>query len=250
MRNYLFVVSVLMISLSCTPSKDPNAIIDQAIVAHGGPMYEGRNVTFDFRNRTYSVSRKGNDYAYTRSFVDDSLGHVKDVFKNNTEFNRYVNDAIVSLPEVWEKRYSSSVNSVLYFFQLPLGLNDEAVQKKYLGQSIINDLLYEKLKITFGKENGGDDFEDVFIYWINAQTKLVDYLAYSYVTDGGGMRFRQAINRRKIAGIIFQDYVNYKPLNNDIDLENLDESFNQASLIDLSQISNENIKVRDLKGSL
>ena len=81
-------------------------------------------------------------------------------------------------------------------FQLPFGLNDPAVIKEYLGQKVINQQLYEKVKVTFLQENGGKDFEDVFVYWIHAESKTVDFLAYSYLTDGGGVRFRQAINRR------------------------------------------------------
>ena len=65
--------------------------------------------------------------------------------------------------------------------------------------------------MRFTEEDGGKDFEDVFLYWFDEQTFSMDYLAYSYITDGGGVRFREAFNKSEIGGIVFQDYINYKP---------------------------------------
>ena len=243
MKKAFLLAAIVAFTLGCTPNKDPQKIIDQSIDAHGGQLFVGRTVTFDFRDKHYLVQRKPDNYTYIRSFEDDSLGSVKDVLINSTELERYVNDTLLDVGDDWKFRYANSVNSVLYFFQLPYGLNDQAVIKKYMGQKVINEQLYEKIRVTFQQENGGKDFEDVFVYWINAETKTLDYLAYSYLTDGGGVRFRQAINRRKINGMIFQDYINFKPANDKAPVESLDDEFIEASLIELSQISNENIEV-------
>ncbi len=242
MKNIYILLLVLL--AACTPNKDPQKIIDKAIAAHGGQLFEGRTVTFDFRNKHYLVQRKPEGYTYIRSFEDDSLGQVKDVLTNSTELERYVNDTLLDISDEWKFKYANSVNSVLYFFQLPYGLNDAAVIKKYLGQKVINQKLYEKVQVTFKQENGGKDFEDVFVYWINAETNTLDFLGYSYLTDGGGVRFRQAVNRRTINGMIFQDYINFKPAENNAPVESLDEAFIEASLIELSQIENENIEVK------
>ncbi len=59
-------------------------------------------------------------------------------------------------------------------------------------------------KLTFNEDSGGDDFEDVFIYWFNTETYRMDYLAYEYHTDEGGMRFREAFNPREINGVLMQ----------------------------------------------
>ncbi len=242
MRNFYFILLILLVA--CTPNKDPQKIIDKAIAAHGGQLFEGRTVTFDFREKHYLVQRKPEGYTYIRSFEDDSLGQVKDVLTNSTELERYANDTLLNISEEWKFKYANSVNSVLYFFQLPYGLNDGAVIKKYLGQKVINKQLYEKVQVTFKQENGGKDFEDVFVYWINAETNTLDFLGYSYLTDGGGVRFRQAVNRRTIEGMVFQDYVNFKPTNKNASVEYLDQAFIEASLIELSQIQNENIEVK------
>lgn len=243
MKKLLFTL-VAIYAFACTPSKKPQKIIDQAIAAHGGQLFEGRTVTFDFRDKHYLVQRKKGSYTYIRSFAPDSVTQVKDVLVNSTDLERYVNDSLQTLSNEMSAKYASSVNSVLYFFQLPYGLNDPAVVKKYLGQKVINKHLYDKVRVTFKQDNGGEDFEDVFVYWVNVETGLLDYMAYSYLTDGGGVRFRQAVNRRTIEGMVFQDYINFKPARKEAKVQDLDQAFIEASLIELSQIENENIEVK------
>jgi hypothetical protein len=55
------------------------------------------------------------------------------------------------------------------------------------------DKQYDVVGVTFGQDGGGKDFDDEFHYWINKQTHKVDYLAYSYRTNDGGVRFRTAL---------------------------------------------------------
>ena len=98
--------------------------------------------------------------------------------------------------------------------------------------------------MTFSKEGGGTDFEDTFVYWIAKTTYHVDYLAYSYAVEGGGIRFREAYNPRTVEGIRFVDYNNYKPASLAIPLTDLDSIFQQNELELLSKIETENVEVR------
>ncbi len=98
-------------------------------------------------------------------------------------------------------KYTGSVNSVHYCSVLPYGLNDAAVQKKLLEETSINQKPYYKVQISFAEDGGGEDFDDVFIYWIDKKTFKVDYLAYSFHENDGGMRFREATNERFVNGI-------------------------------------------------
>jgi hypothetical protein len=141
-------------------------------------------------------------------------------------------------------KYTASVNSVLYFALLPYGLNDAAVNKSYLGESTIKAAAYHKIKVTFKQEGGGEDFQDIFIYWVNQQTSTVDYLAYSYAEDDGvGSRFREAYNVRNVNGVRFADYVNYKYEGSEFELADYDMAFEQEELKKLSVIELENVKV-------
>ena len=132
----------------------------------------------------------------------------------------------------------------VYFSVLPFGLNDAAVRKKKLPEVSIKGKEYYKIEITFDENEGGEDFEDVFIYWINKQTFLIDYLAYEYHTNGGGKRFRAVTKENLVNGIRFADYDNYKPKNDTLKLKNIDKAFQDNLLLKVSEINLENIAVK------
>lgn len=216
-------------------------IVDNAIETYGGKRYEQAHVSFDFRKRHYTYTRNGGAYTYTRAFTD-STGRVKDKLDNDG-FSREINGEIIQLPEERVTAYSNSVNSVIYFAMLPYGLNDAAVQKEYVGETEIAGKGYHVIKVTFSQEGGGPDFEDEYLYWFDNQTYMMDYLAYSYHTEGGGVRFRKAVNPRRVGGILFQDYINYKPKNKEAALTALEDLYKKEELEVLSVIELENIQV-------
>ncbi|MFY9243159.1 MAG: DUF6503 family protein, partial [Polaribacter sp.] len=126
---------------------------------------------------------------------------------------------------------------------LPYGLNDKAVRKKLLKPSTIKGKDYYKIEISFSENGGGEDFEDIFIYLIEKDNFLIDYLAYSYHTNGGGKRFRALKEQCSKKGIRFVDYQNYKPENKSIELMYLDAAFENNQLKKVSEIILNNIEV-------
>ena len=245
MYRYLFYIPVLLLVLlnsSCSSSSSKaQTTIDNAIEAHGGNKLQQARVAFDFRDRHYTYTRQKENFTYTREFTD-SLGQVRDVL-TNSRFYRLIDGDTATLTDERVKAYSNSVNSVLYFSVLPFGLNDPAVNKAYLGETEIEGEPYHLVKVTFDQEGGGEDFEDQFLYWINSETNTMDYLAYSYKTDGGGVRFRKAVNPRVVEGVRFQDYINYKPKTKEASLEEMENLYKKGELEVLSEINLENIKV-------
>lgn len=190
-------------------SEDAQAIVDAAIYAHGGERYKNFELVFQFRERTYTAARDYEDnFTYVRSFKEDGKS-VNDVL-NQEGFHRRINNKKVELSAEKAQAYENSVNSVLYFILLPSGLNDPAVKKSYLGEMTIEEEPYHMVEVRFAEEGGGVDHQDVFVYWFHQENKTMDYLGYSYETEGGGLRFRKAFNSRKVNGMLFQDYVNYK----------------------------------------
>jgi len=241
--KYLTLLTLLF--FACSPEKplDASGIIAEAIKAHGLDQITNKKIDFDFRDKHYSVLRENDKYTYTRSF-QDSLGYVEDILVNSSEFTRLVDGTELQTDSVWTGKYSSSVNSVLYFIQLPLTLTDPAAMKNYKGISKIRGKEYHLIEIRFTEEDGGEDFEDVFLYWFDATTFSMDYLAYSYITDGGGVRFREAFNKSEVGGVVFQDYINYKPEEKLTPIEEMSTLFEKGELIELSRIENINIKVK------
>ena len=232
---------VVALLLSCS-NNNAQFIIDKAIEVSGGASIDTSSVNFNFRGKHYSAKRNKGNFLYGRlsTNVTDSILDIL----TNKGFERFVNDDFVDIPDSMAVKYSSSVNSVHYFSVLPYGLNNPAVNKEYLEKVAIKNNPYHKIKITFNKDGGGEDFEDEFIYWVHTKTFKVDYLAYSYAEeDGVGLRFREAYNERYKKGIRFVDYINFKPLNKDANLLSLDSLYAANGLKELSRINLEQIQV-------
>jgi hypothetical protein len=242
MRNLLLLLIIVFVSCNSADSKKTaQDIIDASIIASGLDKVSNSEIEFEFRKRKYVASRNNGTFALERFTKRDSM-LMHDVLSNN-DFERFINDEKMHVPDSMKTRYASSINSVHYFSVLPYGLNDAAVRKKKLEDVTIKEKEYFKIQISFSEDGGGEDFEDVFIYWVNKDTHFVDYLAYSFHVNGGGMRFREAYNPRVINGIRFVDYNNYKATNASTKLEDLDKAFENNGLEKLSEINLENVKV-------
>ena len=241
--KYLIVICVLFIACKTEKVETANTIIDKAIEVAGGEKYVDAEIAFDFRDKKYTAIRKNEIYQYEREFKD-ATQVIRDVL-NNKGFKRYVNTEEIVVADTIAVKYAASVNSVHYFALLPYGLNDAAVIKEDLGSISIKGKNYHKIKVTFQQEGGGEDFEDVFLYWINTETYTVDYLAYSYQEASGvGIRFREAYNVRTINGLRFVDYNNFKPKDESLNLLDTDKAFEVDGLKLLSKIELKNITVK------
>jgi hypothetical protein len=241
----VLIVLILFILYACSTKPTAQTVVDAAIEAHGGKNFENFKVDFDFRDKHYAAIRKGGEFTYTRAFTD-STGTYRDVLNNNG-FIRYRNDSVQTLTAEKRDAFMNSVNSVLYFALLPFGLNDAAVIKELLSEEEVKGKFYHVIKVSFKQEGGGTDFQDEFLYWIETKTHTVDYFAYSYHTNGGGIRFREAIQTQKVGGIRWQDYVNYKAADEkNTTLFQLMSLFKENKLVELSRIELENIQVSSI----
>lgn len=215
-------------------------IVDKSIEVSGDNLYKSCNISFTFRDIRYEMQNVNGSKILKRIIKKDST-EILDILKHNS-FERYINGNLVNVADSMATKYSNSINSVHYFAYLPYGLNDPAVNKKLLGETQIGGNKYYKVEVTFDEEDGGEDFEDIYIYWINKETFRPDYLAYEFSTNGGGARFREAFNERIINGIRFVDYKNYKAADN-ISVYNLEALFKSKELELLSTIRLEDIIV-------
>lgn len=240
MHKILFSLFIATCLISCI--KKEQEIIDDAIEIQGGSAFQKIHTTFTFRGIDYELERNKGEYTYQRT-QKDSLGNIiKDVLKNNS-FERLINNSPIDIADSTAKKYENSVNSVAYFFFLPCGLNDPAVNKAYEKELTIKGQKYHQIRVWFNEEGGGEDHQDIYKFWINADTKTMDYLAYSYETSGGGVRFREAINRQKVGTFFFQDYNNYGYEDQNYDLDELPIDYEKGTLPFLSIIKNENISL-------
>lgn len=219
-----------------------NDIVTKAITVSGGKSFDQSEIAFNFRDHYYSARRYKGNFSLIRRTVEESDTIVDEL--TNSGFKRYSNAIELKISDSLAKVYTASVNSVHYFSVLPYGLNDKAVHKTLLGQEQLKGQTYYKIKITFSKDGGGEDYEDVFVYWINKQDFKVEYLAYSYNEDDGvGMRFREAYNERFVNGLRFVDYNNYKSDDLSMNVADLGQAFESNLLKLVSKIELNTIEV-------
>lgn len=238
-----FAFLLLCFLMACSQPKDvTNAtqVVKDALEAHGLMAQESFDLRFDFRGRNYRAKVASGAFDYYRAFQDSTAQEVVDHLHNEGFTRMIAGDTAVVSPEK-ANAYGESVNSVIYFALLPYFLKDPAVQTDYLGITTFKNKPYYKIRVTFKEEGGGMDYDDVFVYWFRQDNYALDYLAYSYKRDGGGVRFREAYNAREVNGVRFADYVNYKHPNAEFPVESTDDAFKQGQLEELSRIELQNI---------
>ena len=244
--NFLYLSFVFFIALSfngCSKQKlNANEIVNKAIKTHGGKLFNSSKISFDFRDEHYTAKRQNGLFELTREFIDKKGNKIKDILNNNS-FIRLINNKQADITEKKKNAFSNSVNSVIYFALLPYGLNGNAVHKVLLGEVNVEGKYYYKIKVSFSQNGGGEDFNDVFIYWINKDNYTMDYLAYLYHVNSGGTRFRKAVNKRNINGIIFSDCLNYGNEDVSYNIENFDKDLEKGNLKLISEINLKNISV-------
>lgn len=245
----LSIISLALFSCGEGPSSNtqqmPSAqeLIDKAISLHGGELYDYSDISLSFRDKNYRSQREGGKFQYERSFEEEGSQYVD--LMDSDSFERKINGEVVAVPDTMVRKYRNSINSVWYFALLPYKLNDAAVHKKYLGLSEIEGKSYHKIEVTFQEEGGGEDHQDIFVYFIDTQSGTMDHLAYSYETDGGGLRFRKGYNFREVNGMRFADYVNFKG-DPKKDVRDIDKAYFNQELDTLSLIELENIELKSL----
>lgn len=227
------------VASSVQESSKAEQIIETSIKAHGGELYDKAHFRFTFRENTYRFKNNGNQFEYEFKGLNKQGDSVRTLLTEKS-INVWINNEPLVLSEKQKVIYSDNLNSVIYFATLPHKLKDNSVNKTYEGTTSIFNKTYEVIKVTFEQEGGGTDFDDEYYYWINVETNLMDYLAYNYQTNRGGVRFRAAYNPRKVGGIHFQDYINYKA-EVGTPLDQLPQLQENGELVEISRIETENI---------
>lgn len=235
----LFLIFVLSLAACKDKADKAHEIVEKSIEVHGGKKYENFTAEFDFRKFHLKLMHENGRFQYERISKDSARNDIWDII-NNDGFMRLINGNQVQLSEKDVTKYTNAVNSVAYFVLLPYKLQDKAVNLEYLGETILENKKYDKIKVWFSKEGGGKDFEDIYCYWFNQETHTLDYIAYA----NGGPRFRRVKSRQTIGGIVFQDYENFAITDTTLQTSEYDKAFLAGKDSLLSLIEQKNIVVK------
>lgn len=215
-------------------------IINEAIAFHGGEVLVEAKLSFRFRDRDYTVERSGGEFVYTSSH-SDSLGvHVRTL--TNEGYTETLDGHLLPVETKDSLARAGTVNSVVYFALLPLFLNDPAVYKELQGVDTLDGKAYHRVQVTFDPDGGGEDHDDVYLYWFDVDSNRMDFIAYSFHINKGGSRLRRAVNSRRVNGVVFQDYENYRGPAPD-SLQFIASMYSKGDLDMLSTVALTNISV-------
>jgi hypothetical protein len=220
----------------------PEEIVEASIERHGGDMFDNVTISWDFRGIPFRVTRDGGVFQHQRT-VTDSLGTtVIEVMDNQGTWVEVAGER-QAVSDEREGQIAMGVNSTVYLGFLPYRLDDPAVQLADLGSTMVEGQAYRKVEVTFAPEGGGSGWENRFVYWFSEGDWTLDYLAYSEPLDPPVTRFRRAVNRRAVNGLLIQDYENYTADPQIEDIANYDEFFERGELRLLSMVEFDSVEV-------
>ena len=240
-RLLLLLALVQLAALPAAASvEEGKKLIRQAIEAHGQNAFGDASFAFSFRGVPYRVARSNGLYRYERTVTTQGTA-VHEVLQNSGFTASVAGNVLTLSPRVQGSR-ERSLNSVVYFASLPYVLEDRAVQPRAVGEVEIGERRYRVVEVRFAREGGGVDHDDVFRYWFDAESGRLDYLAYRFHTNKGGVRFRVATEHPVVGGVTFIQWDNYGVDDKSLDLKSLPERWRSGKLPKLSTIRLDSIK--------
>ena len=244
LRLVLLAAAGLVLVLAACQTRPEGAagVVWDSIERHGGEVFDRIHIRWGFRGVPFEVTRDDGRFRYQRT-VQDSLGQaIVEVMENEGSWIE-VNGERQDLDPQSRARLEFDVNSVVYFGFLPFRLDDPVVQLADLGTGEVEGELYRKVGVTFEREGGGLNWEDRFVYWFHEGDHTLDYLAHLEAADVETTRFRRAVNRREVGGLLVQDYENYTGDPDVGDVADYDRLFEAGSLRLLSMVEFDDLEV-------
>ncbi|MCC9138893.1 DUF6503 family protein [Pontibacter silvestris] len=240
--SYLIIIVVAFL-VACSQEKEPDAhkIIGEAVTAHGGDNYKQGVITFRQGSSIYRLLRHDDAFVYSRTSTDAVGQRVHDVLRNSG-FTRTINDIEQELSEKEEQEYSVDLQALVDLVLLPYGLSSAALKKEYLGEALVNEEPYYKVRIV--TEGEGKAHRE-YVCWFHKRRHVLEYVANAIAEDNNGRYFRKAVNAREEGGIRFQDYIDYSAPTS-LPLERYDKAFEAGKLESVSEIVLQDIQVGQL----
>nr|WP_299486186.1 DUF6503 family protein [uncultured Allomuricauda sp.] len=210
-------IAVVMFVVSCGP-KDKKAQADEQILVETvvqEPVYDTTNpetilAAIEHSHGGWNDLWKKGDVEYTYTYHSPA-NDKKDVsveryiFSSEASYGKYSRHEINVMPETegevvqyfngnetvvlvnGEKTDDPQGNAVgeflrkanHFWFVMPYKLNDGGTITTYQGQEEYNGTTYDKLHVTYDPEVTGKEQNDIYILYVNPETKLIDRFYFS-----------------------------------------------------------------------
>jgi hypothetical protein len=235
-----------------TPWVDRLPIVDRAIAHHGGDVYQSSLVSLELCSAggcfDLAVRSDGGLFEHVVTRREDGMR----VRVTNDTVERWEGGQQVPVPADDEARRRRFVSARVYFAFLPYRLNDPGVWKQDGGVVDWEGRRLHQVQVRFGERAPGGDTgsetgqtSDEYAYWFDPENGEIVYFAYDFVGEPSGVRFRRAINPRRIGGILFFDQENFGVDGDGLDVTRIDPAF-AARLPKISVVELKDIEVRRL----
>ena len=223
------------------------AIVERSIEHHGGDLYRHSETALDLCSKSgcFQVVARvdGDRWAYT--VTGKSGGSKRRVVSSHDALEVWRDGDTEAVPAEEEQRYRDWAMARVYFCFLPYRLGDPSVRQQDLGLVDWDGRQLHKVKVTF-EPGSSTDAGDEYLYWFDPETARLEYLAYSYDDNGGGLRFRRAVNHRRVNGLLFFDQENHGANGPGLSVDDIDPDYVRDSMRHVSTVRLESIRVEPL----
>ncbi len=240
---------ILVLAPLAAPAPDPTpparvAIVERAIEHHGGEIYRHSETELAVCSKSgcFDVKARldGDRWAYdVAGRSGDSRLHVHSAHDALTVRRDGAAEAVAADRE---QKFRDWAMARVYFCFLPFRLNDPSVHQQDLGLVDWDDRRLHKVKVTF-EAGTSTDAGDEYMYWFDPETGRLEYLAYSYDDNGGGLRFRRAVRHRRIGGLLFFDQENHGIDGPGLSVDAIDAAYVHDAMRHVSTVRLEDIRV-------
>lgn len=243
----IFLCLLAGLGVAATAAAAP-PIVERAIAHHGGELYERAEIAFDVCSKSgcYDVRTRTDGGLFDHAVAGRVGEHRREVRWSNDRLEVRHDGEPVAVAPGDERVYRDWAMARIYFALLPYRLADPSVRHEDRGLVDWRGRKLHQVKVTFepGTSTAADD---EYLYWFDPETGRVEYFAYSYSGNPGGLRFRRATHHRRIGGILFFDQENLGVEGPGLSVDLIDADYVDEKMRPVSTVELKNVDVRPLR---
>ena len=216
-------------------------IVDRSIAEHGGERFFAGQTSLDICSRSgcFNIAARIDGGLFDYTITQDEQG--RRVRLTNESIERWQDGAPVAVTQDGT-RWTSFVNQRVYFVSLPFRLSDASVFLEDRGLEEWDGRQLHRVKVSFEPETSAGAASE-YTYWFDPETARLEQFAYDYED---GMRFRRALDHRRIGGVLFFDQQNLGLEGEGLTVDDIDPAYVAAEMREISTIEIRNVSVEPL----